>query len=80
MSLPEAQETVRAIWKSVLGSETIGDEDDFFELGGTSLSLIAVVQQMSVRFGADLPTGIVADGATVTALARRALEEIASAK
>jgi acyl carrier protein len=83
VSLTEAQETVRAIWKSVLGSQApreIGDDDDFFEIGGTSLSLISVVAEMSVRFGADLSTAILLDGATVAAMTRGALAERASAQ
>lgn len=82
MSLTEAQDAVHDIWKDVLGDEApdrIGLEDDFFEIGGTSLSLVTVVAKMSERFGADLPTGIVVNGATIDALARSALEELSSA-
>ncbi len=81
LDLLEAQNAVRAIWKDVLGDEApqeIGADDDFFEIGGTSLSLVAVVTKMSEHFGADLPTGIVVNGATISALAKSALEEIAS--
>jgi hypothetical protein len=83
VSLTEAQETVRAIWKSVLGPQApseIGDDDDFFEIGGTSLSLISVVAEMSLRFGADLSTAILLDGATVAAMTRGALAERAAAQ
>lgn len=82
MSLSEARDAVHDIWKDVLGDEapeTIGPEDDFFEIGGTSLSLVTVVARMSERFGADLPTGIVVNGATIDALARSAIEEMSSA-
>lgn len=83
ISLSDAESAIRTIWKDVLGDEApqeIGLDDDFFEIGGTSLSLIAVVAKMSDRFGADLPTAIVVNGATIRDIAKSALEEMATAK
>jgi amino acid adenylation domain-containing protein len=80
--LEDAQNTVRAIWKEVLDEDAppeIGLDDDFFELGGTSLSLVAVVTKMGQYLDADLPTDIVAKGATVRALTRSALDFAAQA-
>lgn len=81
--LAEAEDIVKTIWREALGDDSpreIGAEDDFFEIGGTSLSLIAVVSKMSERFGTELPTGIVVNGATVSALAKSALEALAAAE
>lgn len=83
ISLPDAESAIREIWKDVLGDEApqeIGLDDDFFEIGGTSLSLITVVAKMSDRFGAELPTAIVVNGATIRDIAKSALEEMATAK
>jgi acyl carrier protein len=81
--LEEAQNVVRTIWKEVLDEDAppeIGFDDDFFELGGTSLSLVAVVTKMGEYFDADLPTDIVAKGATVRALTQSALNFVAEAR
>ena len=82
-ALLEAQNAVRVIWQDVLGEEApkdLGVDDDFFDIGGTSLSLIAVVTKMSEHFGTEFPTGIVVNGATIGALAESALQEVAAAK
>jgi syringomycin synthetase protein SyrB1 len=60
-----------------LGVSAVGVNDDFFDLGGTSLALINVVAEMSKRFAISLDTSIVARGATVSALAE-AVKERAS--
>ena len=36
------QATITAIWEDVLQQKGIGPNDDFFDLGGTSLDLIRV--------------------------------------
>jgi hypothetical protein len=40
------EQTLASIWSEVLGYEKVGIEDDFFELGGNSLLVITVLQQM----------------------------------
>jgi amino acid adenylation domain-containing protein len=65
-----AEEAVAEIWAQILGVSKIGLEDDFFDLGGTSLGLITVVMKMSERFALPLDTSIVTEGATVRALAQ----------
>jgi Syringomycin synthetase protein SyrB1 len=72
------EQTVAEIWKSALGVSAVGGNDDFFDLGGTSLALINVVVEMSKRFALPLDTSIVARGATVNALAEAVKEKIAA--
>ncbi|HEY6351245.1 MAG TPA: non-ribosomal peptide synthetase [Candidatus Angelobacter sp.] len=74
---PSVEQTVADIWASTLGVSEVGVNDDFFDLGGTSLALINVVAEMSKRFAIPLDTSIVARGATVSALAE-AVKERAS--
>jgi acyl carrier protein len=74
---PGVEESITDIWSATLGTSNIGLDDDFFDLGGTSLALINVVVEMSKRFGLPLETGIVAGGATVSALAQAVKEKIA---
>jgi acyl carrier protein len=70
--------TVTEIWSEVLKTDDIGPNDDFFDLGGTSLGLISVVMKMSERFGVPLETGIVTQGATVASLASAVNEKLSN--
>jgi len=70
------EQTVKEIWAAALGVNEVGMDEDFFELGGTSLGLINVVVEMGKRFGIPLDTSIVTRGATVAALAQAAKERI----
>ena len=69
---------ISEIWSLTLGVHEIGIDDDFFDLGGTSLGLINVVIEMSKRFAVPLETSIVSKGATVSALAKAVRERAAS--
>jgi len=68
------EQAVSDIWASTLGVADVGVNDDFFDLGGTSLALINVVVEMGKRFAIPLDTSIVARGATVSALAQAVRE------
>jgi acyl carrier protein len=46
MQLTVTEEVVAEIWKEVLGVETIGLYDNFFDLGGNSLSMIRVYSRL----------------------------------
>ena len=72
------EQAVAEIWAAALGVKQVGLEDDFFDLGGTSLALINIVVEMSKRFGIPLDTSIVSRGATVSALAQALKEQSSS--
>jgi acyl carrier protein len=76
---PTVEQVVAEIWASALGVGKVGSNDDFFELGGTSLALINVVTEMGKRFGLPLDTSIMTRGATVSALAQAVKERISAA-
>jgi syringomycin synthetase protein SyrB1 len=67
--------TIAEIWAAALGVKEVGVNEDFFDLGGTSLALINIVLEMSRRFAMPLDTSIVAGGATVSALAQAVRKE-----
>jgi acyl carrier protein len=77
---PSLEGAITEIWSQVLGIRNIGQEDDFFDLGGTSLAMINVVLKMGETFRIPLDTEIVAKGATVASLAKevRARQAVAT--
>ena len=62
-------ERLRGIWESVLGLPGIGDHDDYFALGGTSLQAVRVFNQILERFGVELPLSSLIEAPTVAELA-----------
>ncbi len=60
---------LRAIWESVLGLEPVRSDDNFFDLGGTSLAAARVFELIYERMGVDLPLSAILDAPTTAALA-----------
>lgn len=60
---------VAALWSDVLGVEQIGDGDDFFELGGNSITAIRLLPLAQERFGVELDVGFVFDHPTLSEFA-----------
>jgi amino acid adenylation domain-containing protein len=46
---------VAGVWRSVLGRPRVGAEDNFFDIGGHSLALVAVAARLSAALGRDVP-------------------------
>ena len=74
---PELQEpaldvALRALFATLLevSPDTVGDDDDFFELGGDSLLVIKLVARIRRTLHRELSPGDVFDHATVASLAR----------
>ncbi|MGA6174513.1 amino acid adenylation domain-containing protein [Streptomyces sp. NPDC012600] len=42
-------------WKTLLGLEQVGLEDDFFEIGGSSIKLIELLHHLRTEFGVSVP-------------------------
>jgi acyl carrier protein len=59
---------VRGFWTAALGITDIGPDDDFFDLGGNSLSAVQVVARIKERFGADLGAGAMFELSTIRLL------------
>ena len=61
--------TVAAVWSDVLEIDGIGPEDNFFDLGGTSLTAIQVVARLREQFGYEVEVEDLFQAATVEQLA-----------
>ncbi|EST35448.1 amino acid adenylation domain-containing protein [Streptomyces roseochromogenus] len=68
--LSGSERRIALIWQSVLELPEVGRDTDFFDLGGTSLSLLRMFGQVNEEFGTDLDITVLIEGATVEALAR----------
>ena len=60
--------TVLAIWRDVLGRESLSTDDDFFACGGDSLSTLPLVFKLHEALGIELPLSAVFATPTVVGL------------
>ncbi|MER5975222.1 amino acid adenylation domain-containing protein [Streptomyces sp. NPDC001857] len=78
----EIEELVAAVWRAVLGVEAVGRHDDFFTLGGHSLSATRVAARLRQSLALELPLHTLFEQRTVAALAAAVetalLEDIAA--
>ena len=70
------EEFLGQAWQQELGVDTVGADDDFFELGGTSLAAMQVMLQLCREFDIDLPLESLFSHTTLGRLARIAEEKI----
>ncbi len=63
------QQAITGIWEEVLQQKGIGPNDDFFDLGGTSLDLIRVFGRVNETFNLSLDGSALDDEATISQLA-----------
>ncbi|HEY7511838.1 MAG TPA: amino acid adenylation domain-containing protein, partial [Vicinamibacteria bacterium] len=66
----DLEETVAAVWREVLHLDAVGVEDNFFDLGGHSLTLLRVHGRLAESLGADLRIVDLFEHPTIAALAR----------
>jgi thioesterase domain-containing protein/acyl carrier protein len=67
----EAEAAVAGIFGQVLGVDRVGAEDDFFELGGDSLTAVETLVGLSERFGVELSAADLLEAPTPAGLAAR---------
>ena len=66
-----AEAAVAGVFAQVLGLEGVGAADDFFEIGGDSLSAVEVLVGLSERFGIELSAADLLEAPTPAALVAR---------
>jgi len=74
-----AEEVLAGIWSEVLGVERVGAGDDFFNLGGHSLSAARVLSRVRNAFGIELPLSLMFDKRTLEGMASAVDDKMASA-
>nr|WP_245920178.1 non-ribosomal peptide synthetase/type I polyketide synthase [Melittangium boletus] len=62
--------TLIDIWREFLGVPNIGLDQDFFSLGGHSLSAVRMVARIREHFGVELTLGVLFEAPTIRQLAR----------
>jgi thioesterase domain-containing protein/acyl carrier protein len=65
----EREHELCTIWKEVLKLPKIGIDDDFFELGGTSLQALTVFAKIEARLGCSLSPSTIIQAPTIARLA-----------
>jgi acyl transferase domain-containing protein len=68
-SRTEIEKTISTIWQDLLGIETLGINDNFWEMGGDSLIAMHVITQIRATLQTDLPLQCVLDYPTIASLA-----------
>ncbi|WP_405164779.1 amino acid adenylation domain-containing protein [Nocardia sp. NBC_01499] len=76
----EAEQTVAAVWRTVLGLNKIGADDNFFDLGGNSMLLVPVHTGLEAAMGVKVPAVELFRYPTVAQLARFLIEGESSAR
>ena len=61
----EREHRLAAIWQEVLKIPNIGADDDFYELGGTSLQALLIFARIATTFGRDFPPTRMIQAATI---------------
>ncbi|MEV8313463.1 amino acid adenylation domain-containing protein [Streptomyces sp. NPDC059900] len=64
------EEAIAALWRTVLRQERVSIRDNFFAVGGHSLSAVNLVGRINRELGSALPLQVLFDAPTVAGLAR----------
>ncbi|MDV2116214.1 SDR family NAD(P)-dependent oxidoreductase [Alcaligenes faecalis] len=72
----ELEESLAALWSSLLGMDGLGSEDSLFELGGDSLLAIQLLARVKARYGVDIPPALFFQDPTIAALAEQVEAEL----
>jgi amino acid adenylation domain-containing protein len=70
------QETIAAAWRTALGVERVGLDDNFFDIGGSSLLLIQVRSELRQKLDRAIPVTWMFEWTTIRKLAEK-LDEMA---
>ncbi|MEV4470097.1 amino acid adenylation domain-containing protein [Nonomuraea sp. NPDC049504] len=66
----EVERELAEIWRSVLRTDTVGADDNYFELGGDSLTGMELMAAISAAFGVELALSVLFEAPTVREMSR----------
>lgn len=75
-SLDDIEERIAEIWYDILKTNKIDINDNFFDLGGHSLSSIQLICQIQKNFGISIPMQKFLDSPTIASLASKIKSEV----
>ena len=62
------EKTIRSIWREILTKDTVNLDDNFFDLGGTSVQALMVFEQIEKKLNIKLPATTLFSAPTIHAL------------
>ncbi|OAB55726.1 hypothetical protein AY599_17950 [Leptolyngbya valderiana BDU 20041] len=65
------EDTLAALWRELLGVQTVGRADNFFDLGGHSLLACRLVARLRRRLAVELPVAAVFEAPSLAGMAER---------
>ncbi|WP_165777511.1 non-ribosomal peptide synthetase [Amycolatopsis antarctica] len=72
----ETESALTRLWERLLGVSEVGVEDNFFRLGGDSISAVKAISRIRDEFDVELSPRVLFDSPTVAALGRVVEDEI----
>src|SRR5262249_53184413 len=66
----ELEEAIASLWREALHTEKVGVHDNFFTLGGHSVSMVRVANRLRETLGREVPLLVLFEHPTIAALAR----------
>ncbi|MCZ7428580.1 phosphopantetheine-binding protein [Micromonospora sp. WMMA1949] len=73
------EQTVLRIWSGVLKRDSIAGDDDFFAIGGNSMSATLSTYKLREEFAVELPLMLIFENPTAVELAK-AIDELVAQK
>jgi thioesterase domain-containing protein/acyl carrier protein len=71
MPRSESERRIAAIFCDILELRNVGRDDDFFDLGGHSLTAVRTIARINQEFGVDLPVRVLFEAKTCAQLAHK---------
>lgn len=68
---PALQQVILRAWCEVLETDQLGPDDDFFELGASSLDAVRIVARLEEDLGLELSVRVLLETRTVRAMTHR---------
>lgn len=73
------EQLMLTIWRDALGLETLGTNDDFFHVGGTSMTALRILADIELQLGVELTMSAFMEARTVEGLIQTIAEQLEAA-